>query len=55
MLLLVVQRQGTVAIVKPGAIGATIAAALHEAGRAPAIFGCTAREFLGLPSMAATS
>jgi 2-dehydropantoate 2-reductase len=41
--------QPTVAIVGPGAIGATIAVVLHEAGRAPANFGRTAREFLGLP------
>ncbi|MFM0052273.1 hypothetical protein [Caballeronia grimmiae] len=40
--------QPTVAIVGTGAIGATIAAVLHELA-APAIFSCTAREFLGLP------
>ena len=38
----------TVALVGPGAIGTTIAAALHEAGRTPALFGRTAHERLEL-------
>ncbi|WP_438452800.1 oxidoreductase [Streptomyces asiaticus] len=38
----------TVAVVGPGAIGTTVAAALHEAGRAPRICGRTARERLEL-------
>ncbi|REG48718.1 ketopantoate reductase [Paraburkholderia sp. BL6669N2] len=38
----------SVAIVGPGAIGTTIAAALHEAGRTPALYGRTAREQLKL-------
>jgi 2-dehydropantoate 2-reductase len=38
----------TVAIVGPGAIGTTIAAALHEAGRTPILCGRTARERLEL-------
>ncbi|MDT8913159.1 oxidoreductase [Amycolatopsis sp. PS_44_ISF1] len=36
----------TVAVVGPGAIGTTVAAALHEAGRTPRICGRTAREHL---------
>ncbi|HEY9267731.1 MAG TPA: oxidoreductase [Mycobacterium sp.] len=36
----------TVAIVGPGAIGAVIAAALHEAGRSPGLYGRTARHSL---------
>jgi 2-dehydropantoate 2-reductase len=38
----------TVAVVGPGAIGTTIAAALHEAGRTPMLCGRTARECLEL-------
>ncbi|WP_204262904.1 2-dehydropantoate 2-reductase N-terminal domain-containing protein [Methylobacterium sp. BTF04] len=38
----------TVAIVGPGAIGTTIAAALHEAGRTPMLCGRTPRESLEL-------
>jgi 2-dehydropantoate 2-reductase len=38
----------TIALVGPGAIGTTVAAALHEAGRTPAIFGRTAHEHLEL-------
>lgn len=38
----------TVALVGPGAIGTTVAAALHEAGRTPALFGPTAHERLEL-------
>lgn len=38
----------TVAIVGPGAIGTTVAAALHEAGRTPMLCGRTARERLEL-------
>lgn len=38
----------TVAVVGPGAIGTTVAAALHEAGRTPRICGRTARERLEL-------
>ncbi len=38
----------TVAVVGPGAIGTTIAAALHEAGRTPMLCGRTARERLEL-------
>lgn len=38
----------TVALVGPGAIGTTVAAALHEAGRTPAICGRSAREQLKL-------
>jgi 2-dehydropantoate 2-reductase len=37
-----------VAVVGPGAIGTTVAAALHEAGRTPVICGRTARERLEL-------
>ncbi|WP_439381487.1 oxidoreductase [Amycolatopsis lexingtonensis] len=37
-----------VAVVGPGAIGTTIAAALHEAGRTPTICGRSAREHLEL-------
>ena len=38
----------TIALVGPGAIGTTIAAALHEAGRTPTICGRTAHERLEL-------
>jgi 2-dehydropantoate 2-reductase len=38
----------TVALVGPGAIGTTVAAALHEAGRTPAICGRSAHEQLTL-------
>src|ERR1700742_2304356 len=38
----------TVAVVGPGAIGTTVAAALHEAGRTPVLCGRTARERPGL-------
>ncbi|HWD04264.1 MAG TPA: oxidoreductase [Amycolatopsis sp.] len=38
----------TVAVVGPGAIGTTVAAALHEAGRTPRICGRTARDRLEL-------
>lgn len=38
----------TVAVVGPGAIGTTVAAALHEAGRTPVLCGRTARERLEL-------
>ncbi|MBL7492733.1 oxidoreductase [Frankia sp. AgB1.9] len=38
----------TVAVVGPGAIGTTVAAALHEAGRTPSLCGRTARERLEL-------
>jgi 2-dehydropantoate 2-reductase len=38
----------TVALVGPGAIGTTVAAALHEAGRTPDLFGRTAHECLEL-------
>jgi 2-dehydropantoate 2-reductase len=38
----------TVAVVGPGAIGTTVAAALHEAGRTPRILGRTARHALEL-------
>ncbi|MBB4687632.1 oxidoreductase [Amycolatopsis jiangsuensis] len=38
----------TVAVVGPGAIGTTVAAALHEVGHTPAIFGRTARAQLEL-------
>lgn len=38
----------TVALVGPGAIGTTVAAALHEAGRTPVICGRTAHEQLTL-------
>ena len=37
-----------VAVVGPGAIGTTVAAALHDAGRTPALFGRTARDALEL-------
>ncbi len=37
-----------VAVVGPGAIGTTVAAALHEVGRTPRIYGRTARERLEL-------
>jgi len=40
--------QPTVAIVGQGAIGTTIAAAHHEVGRTPAIFGRIARESVEL-------
>ncbi|SEB07710.1 oxidoreductase [Leifsonia sp. 21MFCrub1.1] len=39
---------GSVAVIGPGAIGTTIAAALHEAGRTPRLYGRTAREQLTL-------
>jgi 2-dehydropantoate 2-reductase len=35
-----------VAVIGPGAIGTTIAAALHQAGRAPVVFGRSARDEL---------
>lgn len=38
----------TVAVVGPGAIGTVVAAALHEAGLVPALYGRTARERLEL-------
>ena len=38
----------TIALVGPGAIGTTVAAALHEVGRTPAIFGRSAHEQLEL-------
>jgi 2-dehydropantoate 2-reductase len=38
----------TVAVVGPGAIGTTIAAALHEAGRTPLVCGRTQRDSLTL-------
>jgi 2-dehydropantoate 2-reductase len=38
----------TIAVVGPGAIGTTVAAALHEAGRTPRILGRTARDALEL-------
>jgi 2-dehydropantoate 2-reductase len=38
----------TIALVGPGAIGTTVAAALHEAGRTPALFGRTAHDHLHL-------
>lgn len=37
-----------IAVVGPGAIGTTVAAALHEAGRTPTLFGRSAREQLEL-------
>lgn len=37
-----------IAVIGPGAIGTTVAAALHEVGRTPAIFGRSAREHLEL-------
>lgn len=40
----------TVALIGPGAIGTTIAAALHEIGRTPTICGRSAHEFLELVS-----
>jgi 2-dehydropantoate 2-reductase len=39
---------GTIAVVGPGAIGTTVAAALCEAGRQPRLYGRTAREKLVL-------
>lgn len=38
----------TVAVVGPGAIGTTVAAALHEVGRTPKVYGRTPREQLEL-------
>ncbi|AMM21481.1 2-dehydropantoate 2-reductase [Frondihabitans sp. PAMC 28766] len=38
----------TIAVVGPGAIGTTVAAALHEVGRTPRLFGRTARDHLQL-------
>lgn len=38
----------TIALVGPGAIGTTVAAALHEVGRTPALFGRTAHAYLDL-------
>lgn len=38
----------TIAVVGPGAIGTTVAAALHESGRTPALYGRTPREHLEL-------
>lgn len=40
--------KSTVAVVGPGAIGTTVAAALHEVGRTPRLCGRTAREHLEL-------
>lgn len=37
---------GTVAVIGPGAIGTTIAAALHQVGRTPVVFGRSARDEL---------
>ncbi len=34
----------TIAIVGPGAIGTTVAVALHEVGRTPTLFGRSAHE-----------
>jgi 2-dehydropantoate 2-reductase len=42
----------TIAVVGPGAIGTTIAAALHEAGRTPLLCGRTARDHLELQDAA---
>ncbi|GAA4668541.1 oxidoreductase [Frondihabitans cladoniiphilus] len=38
----------TIAVVGPGAIGTTVAAALHEVGRTPRLYGRTARDELEL-------
>jgi 2-dehydropantoate 2-reductase len=38
----------SIAVVGPGAIGTTVAAALHEARRSPAVYGRTARDALEL-------
>ena len=38
----------TIALLGPDAIGVTVAAALHEAGRTPALFGRTAHDHLDL-------
>lgn len=38
----------TIAVIGPGAIGTTVAAALHETGRTPQLYGRTAREHLEL-------
>lgn len=43
-----------VAVVGPGAIGTTVAAALHEAGRAPVLCGRTARDGLELEAAGET-
>jgi 2-dehydropantoate 2-reductase len=43
-----VSARPTVAVVGPGAIGTTVAAALHEAGRTPTLCGRTARDRLEL-------
>ena len=37
-----------IALIGPGAIGTTVAAALHEVGRTPTIFGRSAHEHLEL-------
>ncbi|MFZ6993768.1 2-dehydropantoate 2-reductase N-terminal domain-containing protein [Curtobacterium sp. RRHDQ66] len=38
----------SLAVVGPGAIGTVVAAALHDAGRTPLLFGRTARDHLEL-------
>lgn len=43
-----VSRRPTIAVVGPGAIGTTVAAALHEAGRTPRLYGRTPRAHLDL-------
>src|SRR5258705_10524713 len=48
MIMVTMSENPTVALVGPGAIGTTIAAALHEVGRTPTICGRSARERLEL-------
>lgn len=45
---MIVSKNSTIALVGPGAIGTTIAAALHEAGRTPTICGRSAHKHLTL-------
>ena len=47
-MVMMISENPTVAVVGPGAIGTTLAAALHEAGRTPTVCGRTAREHLEL-------
>ena len=48
MMIMKMSENPTVALVGPGAIGTTIAAALHEVGRTPTICGRSAHERLEL-------
>lgn len=50
-MVMTISENPSVAVVGPGAIGTTLAAALHEAGRTPTVCGRTAHERLELPFM----